>query len=409
MSNGGSFTQAQLVAGRVSYLHGGGGGTSDGFTFRVEDGTGGTSTPDVFQIMIDRRAPDVTVAPMIPAALIYVENDSALLLADQATLADADNTSYNSAQVRVAIATGAGTGDILEVVPQTTTRGELTVVAGTIRIDGVVMATLTGGVAGNDLVITGATAAVPADFQAILRCLAYRNGAEAPTPGLRTLTLTVIDPDATSTGAITLRPVTVEAVNDTPQLSSPAVVTATGRPVDGLVSVTDPDGPGITLSLVTPPVKGVVTVDLATGAFSYAPAAGLAGIDTFVIQGTDGLATSAPLTVTIRITGSGSTIRPWIVSDPPMEIQAGELLRLPVSIDSRELPSGFTLSFGVDGAPSGMTVTQDGPTSAVVTWTAVSVSASHVLFTLTATDGVSGSMSTLPVTLRVLPAVGGGG
>lgn len=409
LANGGSFTQAQLVAGQVAYTHSGGGGDSDGFTFRVEDGAGGTSTPDVFVINIDRRAPDVTVAPTLPAALTYTENDPALGLANQATLADADNTSYNSAQVRVAIATGAGTGDILEVVPQTTTRGELTVVAGTIRIDGVVMATLTGGVAGNDLVITGATAAVPADFQAILRCLAYRNGAEAPTPGLRTLTLTVIDPDATSTGAITLRPVTVEAVNDTPQLSSPAVVTATGRPVDGRVSVTDPDGPGVTLSLVTPPVKGVVTVDLATGAFSYAPAAGLAGIDTFVIQGTDGLATSAPLTVTIRITGSGSTIRPWIISDPPMEIQANELLRLPVTVDTRELPPGFTLVFGVDGAPAGMTVTQDGPASAVVTWTAVAGSVSHVLFTLTATDGVSGSMSTLPVTLRVLPTVGGGG
>jgi hypothetical protein len=91
-----------------------------------------------------------------------------------------------------------------------------------------------------------------------------------------------------------------------------------------------------------------------------------------------------------------------------MEAQAGEVLRFEVKVDPRDLPSGYVLSFAVDNAPAGLVITQDSPTSAVVTWTAAASSSNHVLFTITATDATSGTMATQPVTLQVLPAPIGG-
>jgi hypothetical protein len=409
VENDGSFTQAQLEAGLVTYTHAGGGGTTDGFTFKVEDGDGGASSPNVFRINIDRRAPNVAVAPTVPGTLTYTENDAPLLLADQSTVDDTDNTSFNGAQVRLAISAGAGAGDVLQVLPRTTGVGVLTVASGSIFIDGVAVATLSGGTGGADLVVTGALVATPVHFQAIVQCLAYANASEAPTAGTRNLSLTITDPDATVAGPLALRPVTVVTVNDAPVLTALPFVTATGRAFDGIITATDPDGPAITFGLATPAVKGTVSLTPSTGAFTYTPAAGLSGIDTFVVSATDGVTPATPLTVTVRITGRGATVRPWITSDPPAEVQAGDLLRFTVAVDPRELPVGYDLSFSADGAPSGMVITKDGPASAVVTWTAVVGTANHLLFTITATDATSGSMATLPVTLFVQPAASGGG
>ena len=408
VANGGSFTQAQLEAGLVTYTHGGGGGSSDGFTFKVEDGAG-SSSPAVFEIDVDRRVPDVQVAPAVPASLAFTENDGPLLLADQTTLSDSDDTTYNGAQMRVAFTAGYGTGDVLTVVSKTTPQGDLTVVEGSIRINDITVATFTGGTGGNDLVVTGATAATPIAFQALAQCLAYANASDTPTVGTRSITIQVTDPDGTSTPAIALRPVVVTPVNDAPVLSAVPAITATNRATTGTVLVTDPDGPGITMTVITPPVKGGVSLNAQTGAFTYTPAAGLSGIDTFVVSGDDGLNLSSPCTVTVRITGSGAVARPWLVTDPPSEVQVGDLLRFTVAADVRELSGSAAITFGVDDAPAGLVITQDTPTTAVITWTAVAGSSDYILFTLTATDATSGAMSVLPVTLRVHAAAGGGG
>jgi uncharacterized glyoxalase superfamily protein PhnB/cytoskeletal protein CcmA (bactofilin family) len=104
---------------------------------------------------------------------------------------------------------------------------------------------------------------------------------------------------ATSTATITVRP-----VNDAPvarddayaATSSTLTIAAPGV----LTNDTDVDGDHIAAIIVTQPANGIVTLD-ANGAFTYTPRAGFSGSDTFTYAASDGVAQSAPATVTITV------------------------------------------------------------------------------------------------------------
>ena len=54
-----SFTQADLDAGQVVYVHGGGSDTADSFTFSVNDGDGGSVTGQTFDITVSNTIPPI--------------------------------------------------------------------------------------------------------------------------------------------------------------------------------------------------------------------------------------------------------------------------------------------------------------------------------------------------------------
>ena len=96
------------------------------------------------------------------------------------------------------------------------------------------------------------------------------------------------------------------AVNDSYQAEHDSLFTvsaATGL----LANDTDADGDPLTAALVTGAAHGRVTVN-PDGSFSYTPAAGYVGPDSFGYRDSDGLATSA--TVTVALTVADPT-RPW--------------------------------------------------------------------------------------------------
>lgn len=124
--------------------------------------------------------------------------------------------------------------------------------------------------------------------------------------GVDTFTYTVTDAaGAQSTATIT---VTVAAVNDrpvaTPGLRGTVIEDAVNA-AGGALAGTDADADADTLryTLSAQAAHGFVTVDENTGAWTYTPNADYSGDDTFAFTVNDGTLISAPVEVTVHVTG----------------------------------------------------------------------------------------------------------
>jgi len=117
--------------------------------------------------------------------------------------------------------------------------------------------------------------------------------------GTDTFTFAAIDASATSAPArIT---VTVNPVNDAPRVSNMTVPVRTGVPYTTGVTGTDAEGDPLTFRLLAMPLTGTVTLDPATGIFTYTSNAGFKGTDSFTFNATDGLLTSNTGKVTLKV------------------------------------------------------------------------------------------------------------
>jgi len=77
---------------------------------------------------------------------------------------------------------------------------------------------------------------------------------------------------------------------------TPLVVAAPGV----LANDTDPSGSPLTVTLVSGPTHGALTLN-ADGSFAYTPVADFSGVDSFTYSATDGSRTFAPVTVTLTV------------------------------------------------------------------------------------------------------------
>ncbi len=77
-----------------------------------------------------------------------------------------------------------------------------------------------------------------------------------------------------------------------PVASGGSVTTAVGQTITGQLGATGPLGQTLTYAMVTGPSHGTVTFTASTGAFSYAPAAGFSGADSFAFDAKDSGGTS---------------------------------------------------------------------------------------------------------------------
>ena len=97
----------------------------------------------------------------------------------------------------------------------------------------------------------------------------------------------------------------VRNVNDAPLASSDAYTTNQGRPLtvvaSGLLANdSDVDGDALTARLAATSANGSVTVNV-DGSFTYSPADGFSGSDSFTYVANDGTVDSSPATVTITV------------------------------------------------------------------------------------------------------------
>ena len=97
--------------------------------------------------------------------------------------------------------------------------------------------------------------------------------------------------------------ITVRSVNDEPEVNDQAFATGPGAPVTGMLEATDVDNVTLRYDLLEPPRNGTVTIDQATGAFTYTPSSSGRDDDDdrFSWVASDGRVSSDDARVTIRI------------------------------------------------------------------------------------------------------------
>jgi len=182
-------------------------------------------------------------------------------------------------------------------------------------------------------------------------------------------------------------PVAVDDAYTTPQ-GTPLTVDAAGV----LANDSDPDGDAITPVLLSTVSNGTLTFN-ASGGFTYVPANGFSGVDTFTYRVSDGSLSSGVATVTITVTP---------VNQPPLAIDdsAETTGTNPVTIDvlgNDSDPDGDDITVTAFTQPGNGTVTQSGGT---FVYTPAEGFTGTDTFTYTISDP-SGATSTATVTIVV--------
>ena len=168
--------------------------------------------------------------------------------------------------------------------------------------------------------------------------------------------------------------VTINAVNDAPVTTSGSLTTNEDTAASGTLSASDADGDVLSFSLVTNGTLGTaVIINLATGAFSYTPNAGVSGSDSFTFKVNDGTVDSNTATVSVTINA---------VNDAPVATSSS------LTTDEDTPTSGTLSASDPDGDALTYSVVTNGTLG-----TAVITNAATGAFTYTPNLGATGSDS----------------
>ncbi|MEU0495790.1 Ig-like domain-containing protein [Mycobacterium sp. NPDC006124] len=222
------------------------------------------------------------------------------------------------------------------------------------------------------------------------------NGAEVTSDGF---TYTVKDNVGLTSNAATVS-ITINPVDDPPVGNPDSYSVAKGGTLTVgaaaglLVNDSDVDGPELSVGAATGPAHGTLEV-LSDGSFSYTPAANYTGSDAFTYQVTDGNALSAPVTVSITVTGInappvGNPDSYSIGEDATLAVGAPGVLSNDTDVDGPEL----FVSEATGAAHGALEVLSDGS----FTYTPAANYYGSDSFTYQVSDGVT---SSAPVTVTI--------
>ncbi|MBT1544323.1 Ig-like domain-containing protein [Curtobacterium aurantiacum] len=254
-------------------------------------------------------------------------------------------------------------------------------------------ATATGNVLANDLG-TGLTVTgnrTPAHGSATVR----PDGSYSYTPsagfsGTDSFTYTVTDGSGgTETVTVTVQ-VAPAAQDDTVKVAAGGTATA-GTRATGVLG--NDSGAGLTVASNTTPSHGALTLDGATGTFTYTPAEGYSGPDAFTYTAVDGSGSPSTATVTI-------TVNPTIGADT-----ASTNARTPVTIDVQGNDRGSDLGTTIATGPTHGTAVV--ATDGAIEYTPTAGFSGTDSFTYTVTDGSGVTTGAATVTITVRPVATG--
>ena len=162
--------------------------------------------------------------------------------------------------------------------------------------------------------------------------------------------------DGTADSSVFTVSITVNAGNNAPVAPTGSVAYSTNengvlnQAAPGVLgNVTDADGDPLTAILVSDVSHGTLVLN-ADGSFTYTPAAGFIGSDSFTCKANDGTADSSLLTVTITV----NQLTASITSLDNVEAAPGETIR--VVITGTKLGGATTVDFGPGVTIEGMTI-----------------------------------------------------
>ncbi len=212
-----------------------------------------------------------------------------------------------------------------------------------------------------------------------------------PAPGFEgtdAFTYTISDGHGgTDTAAVA---VSVVQPNAAPTCVAPSFATLQDTPLDAQVSCADADGDALTYALVAGAAHGSVTV-AADGRFTYTPAAGYAGPDSFDFRASDGRVDSATMTASITVTPANH-----VPHADDTDVATDQDAPVAVTLHATDA-DGDVLTYAIGTAPAHGSLSGDGASR---TYTPDAGYSGADSFTFTASDATSTSnVATVSITV----------
>jgi hypothetical protein len=343
---GGSFTQAQVNNGLVSFQHDGGETSSAGFAFSVSDGAGGLVAGQSFAVAVT-PVNDAPVVTTTAGTTAYAESVNAapgtVAVNAGITVADTDDIALMGAQVSI-----TGNYQLGQDILAFTNNNAATF--------GNISAFYNAGTGVLTLTSPGVTATL-AQWQAALRAVTYSNSSEEPNQATRTISFTVHDGDVWSAAATRLLSVTAQ--NDSPSGADAARTInedSTFTFTNAHFGFSDVDGDAFAgVRFGAAPVGGTLYFD-ADGAGGNAPVA-ITSFPTTTYSAADITAGKLTFVPTPNLNGTGAASVGFTVIDNGGTVGAGQNADL--------TPNTLTFNItSVNDAPSGadsiITIAEDG-------------------------------------------------
>lgn len=406
---GGSFTQADVDAGLVSYANAGGISDTDAWSFSWTDGTSAVQGPATMAIsLVGSELPTIAIPP---AAATWTEGDPPVAFASGAVVADPDAVPWDGGAVTATISAGLSAGDRLSLAEEGVGAGQVSVSDTAVRVGGRTVGVLSAWDGSRLAVALAGDDAAPESAQAIVRALRFGNVGDDPGSAARVITV-VVDDGGAGASAPAVASIAVTPVNDPPAVDTAWIGAPAGADLLVRLAATDPDGPALAWSLVDAPwLADVEMSDPEVGILRIRAHADAAGSGSFHVLIDDGIADPVPAEITLVVSGTGTT-RPEPAGELPPDTSAGGQLDAVLRFDTAALGGTTGLSFTADAAaPAGLRLDSAGPDLVRVRWSvpAGQPAPAYVRFSIIATDPASRSSGVLPVLLLVRPQPGGGG
>ena len=187
---------------------------------------------------------------------------------------------------------------------------------------------------------------------------------------------------------------TIDVTNQAPYAGGNGESTLHDHPVSGYLYVYDTDGDAVTVSQVSGPSDGTVTVN-SDGSFTYTPNQGFVGQDSFTFKANDGITDSTTATETIDVTDNAPVAGEVDASvfSTPSEPGSVVINLLSAAYD----PDGDPVTLVSTGSPQDGTLSS--PVNGVVTYTPNSNMpfVGTDTFSYTVTDGILVAMAEVKV------------
>lgn len=405
LAAGGSFTQADIAAGRISYRHLGGPAAADVLGLRYTDGVIATPLgPVQVAITVAGRARP-TVALLASAPPSWREGEAPTPVAPAALVEDGDSPALDGGSLTVALGDGSRAGDLLSILPQGVGAGQISLDGALVLYGGRAIGRWSGGSATASLAVALAGSdASPAAVQALLRRVAFSHAGDDPGGDPRTITVVVDDGDAGASLPVGLK-LLVVPVNDPPRLLTRAIATPPGLARRFVLLGEDPDSSSLELvfTIASQPANATVTKTGPPWKGECTITPKRTGTENFMVSLSDGVQTSSVL-VALTVTGPGAA-RPHPRTDPPLTAEVGSTFTWELDCDAADLGAGAELDIDLtDDAPSQAYAWPTGPTSAVIYWVIPDTArdGSYQRLTVVASDRGGRGATLIPLTLRLV-------
>ena len=166
--------------------------------------------------------------------------------------------------------------------------------------------------------------------------------------------------------------------------SNGSVTTSANTPVNGTLSATDSAGNAIGFAIVTNPAHGSGTINnLSTGAFTYTPASGYTGSDSFTFKATDSVTGTVSNTATESETVNSTVNHAPVASNGSVTTTANTAVNGALAATDQD---GNSMVFSVVTAPAHGSVSITNTATGAFTYTPTSGYTGSYSFTFKATD-----------------------